>query len=139
MRTAEEMYQYCLDNELGRAVSEKKGIKNFKLIEEALNQDEEVVVPFYGDHKYLHEKQTEVKPNFAFALTNKRIILAHKGLLGNQMQTISLKNLNDVTLDTSFLFGGVHFSTMKESFTCQTAKKSMAQNIYNKIQENLDV
>ena len=43
MNTAEEMYQYCLDNDYGEGLTRKWGIKHFALIENALHRDEQVL------------------------------------------------------------------------------------------------
>lgn len=52
------------------------GVKHFKLIEESLLPHEEVKMPFIGLHNYI--ASTKHDGNFAYAVTNKRIIMAQK-------------------------------------------------------------
>lgn len=40
MRTAQEMYQYCIKNGFGEGMNRTWGLKHFSLIERALSKDE---------------------------------------------------------------------------------------------------
>lgn len=48
MRTAEEMYSYCIDNGYGKGLTRNWGIKHFRVIEENLYEAEEVLMTFIG-------------------------------------------------------------------------------------------
>ena len=53
LNAAKQMYQYCVDNHFGNGMNEKWGIKHFKLIEQALQSDEEVLMCFIGLQNYV--------------------------------------------------------------------------------------
>lgn len=122
MTTAEGMYDYCLKNNFGSGYNEKWGIKHFKIIEDNLMQDEEVKMTFIGLHNYV--SATKHDNNFAYAITNKRIMMAQKkSLAGENFQTVSLKNINDITLVTGVVFGVVTIDTIKETFNIGVNKE----------------
>lgn len=123
LATAEGMYKYCLDNKLGTGWNEKWGIKHFKLIEESLLPHEEVKMPFIGLHNYI--SSTKHDGNFAYAVTNKRIIMAQKKqITGENFQTVSLDNINDITFKSGVLFGILTIDTIKETFNIGLDKGS---------------
>lgn len=131
---AKQMYQYCLDNNFGSGMNEKWGIKHFLLIEQALQSDEEVLMCFIGLHNYVSTSKHD--NNFAYAITNKRIIMAQQKLIGQNFQTVLLENVNDITMNTGLLMGVVTVDTMKEKFNIGV-DKTVAQNINNKIHDIL--
>lgn len=132
--SAEQMYQYCVDNNFGEGMNKKWGVKHFALVEQALQSDEEVLMCFIGLHNYI--STTKHDSNFAYALTNKRFIMAQQKVIGQVVQSVYLNNLNDVTLNSGFVFGVLTFDTIKEKFNVCVAKNS-AQAICDKIHEVL--
>ena len=134
MRTAEEMYQYCLDNNFGEGMNRKWGVKHFSLIEQAIKPDEEVIMCFIGLHNYI--SATKHDDNFAYAITSKRIIMAQQKLLGQNFQTVEITNVNDVTTSTGIIMGTVTIDTLKEKFNVGV-NKLVATSINNKIHDVL--
>lgn len=120
MKTAEEMYRYCLDNNYGEGFNKRWGLKHFKVIEDNLTPDEEVLMTFIGLHNYI--STTKHDSNYAYAITNKRIIMAQKKLIGENVKLVLLDNLNDVSLQTGIVFGIINFDTIKEEFNVAVAK-----------------
>lgn len=134
MRTAEEMYQYCLDNNFGEGMNKKWGVKHFALIEQALRPDEDVIMCFIGLHNYV--SATKHDNNFAYAITSKRIIMAQQKMIGQNFQTVEIDNLNDVTMSTGMLMGTITIDTIKEKFNV-AVNKLVATSINNKIHDVL--
>lgn len=134
MRTAEEMYNYCLENGFGQGMTKKWALKHFKLIEENLQKDEEVLMTFIGLHNYV--SATKHQHNFAYALTNKRFIMAQKKLIGQTVKTVLLDMLNDINTDIGMAIGVIKIDTVKETFSVGV-NKNHAKNIQEKIQELL--
>ena len=134
MRTAEEMYQYCIDNKYGTGMNRKWGIKHFRLIENALHNDEDVIMCFIGLHNY--QSTTSSDNNFAYAITNKRILMAQQKMIGQVLQSVAIDNLNDITLNSGMVFGVITVDTIKEKFNVAIAKQ-MALNVNEKIHEVL--
>ena len=114
MRTAKEMYQYCVDNGFGQGQNEKWGLKHFAIVEESLASDEEPVICFIGLHNYV--SATKHDSNYAYAVTNKRIVMAQKQMFGENLQSVSLDNINDITLKNGMMVGIITIDTIKERF-----------------------
>lgn len=140
MRKAEEMYNYCVENDFGQGISKKWGLKHFGIIEKNLQPNEEVLMTFIGLHNYI--SMTKHENNFAYALTDKRLIFAQKKLLvGEIIKSISLDFINDVTLETAtgsgLLMNAIlTFDTMKETFNVMVNAKQ-GNNILQEIQSIL--
>lgn len=131
---AQQMYQYCIDNNFGEGMNQKWGVKHFMLIEQSLQSDEEVLMCFIGLHNYV--STTKHDNNFAYAITNKRIIMAQQKVMGQVVQSVLLDNLNDVTLNTGAIFGVLTVDTIKEKFNvCVNSR--CAKSINDKIHEIL--
>lgn len=131
---AQEMYQYCIDNNFGMGLSKNWSIKHFLLIQKALQNDERVLMSFIGLHNY--KSASKHDNNFAYAITNKRLILAQQQALGEVVQSINLDNINDVTKSSGILSGTITFDTIKEVFNVNVSS-SAATAITNKIHEIL--
>lgn len=134
MKTAEQMYKYCMDNNYGQGNSKKWSLKHFHLIEESLAKDEEVLMCFIGLHNY--QSLSKHDNNFGYAITPKRIIMAQKKVIGQVFQSIAIDNLNDITLDSKIMNGIITIDTIKESFNV-CVNKNAAQNINNSIHDIL--
>lgn len=134
MRTAKEMYQFCADHGFGKGFNEKWGLKHFGLIEDALFLDENVNMCFIGLHNY--ESATKHDNNFAYAVTNKRIICAQKKMIGQTVQTIALDNVNDITFSAGVLLGVITIDTVREIVNVAVDKLT-AKNINDSIHEAL--
>ena len=129
-----EMYDYIESNKLGYEMMKSSAAKHCELLLSKLQADEEILVPFLGLHNYLSPTQHD--KNFAYALTNKRFVLAQKRLIGEAYQSILLDNLNDITYNRGLLGGVLTVDTMKEKFNVYVQKKYV-ENIYDEIHENL--
>ena len=134
MRTAEEMYNYCLENGFGQGISHSWAIKHFSIIENNLQADEEPLMCFIGLHNYVsiakHDK------NYAYVVTNKRILLAQQRLIGESFYSILPDRLNDVKLGAGMLLGVITIDTMNETFNVMVGR-AHAKNINEKIHEAL--
>lgn len=82
---------------------------------------------FIGLHNY--KSASKHDNNFAYAITNKRLILAQQQALGEVVQSINLDNINDVTKSSGILSGTITFDTIKEVFNVNV---SQAQPRYYK-------
>jgi len=134
MKTAEEMLNYSMENGFGEGITKGTALRHFKLIEENLQSDETVLMTFIGLLNY--EGMTKHEHHHAYALTNKRFIIARKKLIGQSVRTVLLNMLNDVNLRTHMVYGVIEFDTMKETFNVAVAKKH-ATNIQENIQQHL--
>lgn len=134
MTTAQEMMEYCEENEMGFGASKRWSRRHFRLIEQALGDDEFALVSFIALHNYKTLLLNE--HHYAYAFTNKRIIIAHQKIIGRKVQIITYENLNDVTLNTRLIIGLITVDSIRETFNVGTWK-SGAVNINHEIQQAL--
>lgn len=121
LRTAEEMAQWCEDNNTGSGFSKRNRLKHFKVVEENLHDNETVKGCFCGIHNY--KSMGDHDYNHAYAITDKRIIAGQKKVIGDQVMIVSRKHLNDIKMSTGLMFGLIAFDTIKEKFNVQVDKK----------------
>lgn len=76
MKTAKEMFNFCKKNKFGKGNTESWTLKHFTVIENQLSSGEDVLLCFVGLHNFV--SMTKHDNNFAYAITNKRIIMAQK-------------------------------------------------------------
>lgn len=134
MKNANEMYQYCIKNNYGAGMTKNSAIKNFSLIENDLGEDERVLFVFTAIHNYVSLKQHD--GNFAYAITDKRFIMAQKKLMGENFYTIPLNNINDIALSSNMLGGIITASTINQTFNI-FLNKDCAKRVCAKIHEVL--
>jgi hypothetical protein len=139
LQTAEEMYKYCKDNKLGTGSSKGWAIKHFQLLVDNLKDGEQVYCVFIGLHNY--KSLSKHDNNYAYALTNKRIIMAQHKLLGANVQSVNIENINDITLSKTGIagvgIGTVCIDTFKETFNVGV-NVAEASNIYNCVHDALE-
>lgn len=135
LQTADAMYKYCVDNGYGSGWNKKWGIKHFQIIESSLMSGEVVYMTFIGLHNY--QSATKHDDHFAYAITNRRILMAQKTMTGQNFQSVSIDNLNDITFKSTFVLGIITFDTLKEVFNIGLDKRS-AQKINAKVHEVID-
>lgn len=112
LKTAEEFRNYIIDNKLANSINVSLSwtTKHFQLILDDLHQNEKIYAVFVGLYDY--KGGISGKGNFAFAITNERLILAQKQVIGSVLQSVNLEHINDVTLNRAGLFGATGISTI---------------------------
>lgn len=135
MRTAQEMYHFAKQNGFGQGFTDNLALKHFGIIENSLQPDEDAKMVFIGLHNY--RSMTKHDNNFAYAVTQKRIIMAQKRIIGTVCQSVYFNQLNDITLSTGLALGVVTIDTTKEQFNVGVAKDH-AQNIYALLHQVID-
>lgn len=124
------MYRYAVTNGYGNGFNETWGIKHFRVIADNLDENEKVLMTFIGLKNY--ESATKHDNYFAFAITNKRFIMAQKNIIsGETIQTVYLDNINDITFKSGIMFGVLTIDTIKEVFSVGL-DKSCAKAIHDK-------
>lgn len=129
--TGELLYEMSVENGAGVGLTRATAIKHFDLIALNLVDDEEVIFTFIGYYNW--DTQNKLTNNCAFAITNKRIIIAQNKLIGDFSQSISLDRINDVSIKNGLIIGVITIDTAKEIFQVG-ANKAIIQNIYHQIQ-----
>ncbi len=134
MKTANEMYQFCIANGYGQGFTTHNSIKHFGIIEKNLGADEDVIFSFIGLHNYV--SMTKHDNNFAYAVTNKRILLGQKRVVGEVFQSIALNRINDITFQSGLAYGVITVDAQTERFNVAVIK-NQAQNINSKLHDLL--
>lgn len=133
--TAKGMYSYAKENGFGTGFTKGLGEKHFAVLEKNLLKDEIPVMTFIGLHNYTGG--TNHDGNFAYALTNKRLIIGQWKLIGENFQSIKIQNINDVTFTSGILFGVLTIDSLKETLNVALDKIS-AQRINEAFHEEFD-
>lgn len=134
--TATQMYNYAKSHKVCSEISSSWTLKHFQLIADSIASDERVLTAFCGFHNYISMSKHD--GIFAYAITNKRFILAQKKMIGSVFQSISLQNINDITMSKNFLSHTVTIDTMKETFNVEASDAVTIQNIYNEINKAIE-
>jgi hypothetical protein len=135
MSKAEGMYQYCVDNNFGKGFNEKLGLKHFGVLENNLMKGERVLMTFIGLHNYI--STTKHDNNYAYAITNKRIMFGQKTVTGSKFKAVAFERINDITFETGMVFGVLTIDTPQEKFNVALDKQS-ATSINNHIHQVLN-
>lgn len=122
MTSAEDMALFCEKYGYGRGQTKKWTIKHFQVIENSLSSNEYVIFCFVGLHNYV--SATKHDNNYAYALTNKRIIAGQQKLVGNQVQSIVLDKLNDITKNRGMMLGVITIDTLNEKINVAVDKET---------------
>ncbi|MEG3058681.1 MAG: PH domain-containing protein [Anaerorhabdus sp.] len=94
--TPEKCYEYMLNHGYGQGFDEKIIKENAELILAVLAPTEKILFTFMGNHQYISE--FDHKGAYAYALTNRRLIFAKKGMNGQNIQAMPLSKMESVTL-----------------------------------------
>lgn len=132
MKTAEEMYRYCLENRFTGGINRMYALKSFSIIEKELQKDEEVLMTFSGIHDYKPLRKYD--GGFTYALTDKRLIMSYKSLIGKMVEQLKYEDLSNITFKMGIIYGVITIEAFKEHLKIAVSK-SEANNIFNKINE----
>lgn len=134
--TAEGLWAYCLNNKLCPPTMEKHMLKNLQVIIDALDDDERILFCFGGLHNF--QSVTKHNNDFAYAFTNKRILLGQDYMFAKNIKSVSYDNVNDVTMGT-LVVSTISIDTIKENIVIGVNKEcgkiiySSIQNVLNKV------
>lgn len=154
MKKADEMYVYARKHKLGFNMTPLIGgwlqRKHFKLIEDALGKDEEVLASFIGRHhpedkenfspetgessedfhERVHDRQTgkvryfSCKGFSAYAITNSgRLIFARWVPFNIDYKSIPLSNINTINPNTRIIWGSLRIESFREVFSIFWTKR----------------
>lgn len=130
--SAKQLYDYAKNNNLCCEMSKSWTMKHFDLIAQDIKADERVLTAFSAFYMF-DQNSREGGGIYAYAITNKRFIIAQKKMIGSSFKTISLKNVNDITLNKRAVIHTITIDTIKEVFTIRAQGAAMAQRFYDAI------
>lgn len=135
LNVAEKMYQYCLEYGFGYGYNAEWGVRHFQVLERALQPKENVLMPFIGLHNYVSPSKHD--GYYAYAITDRRLLMAHGKMLGEYVQGINLKNINDISMTKGIVVGTLIIDSLKEKFSVSVPVKC-TQRIFDEMHEALD-
>lgn len=105
MKTAEDMYEYCVKNNFDQDWEKETALKHLKVIEQNLQEDEDVLMCFVGKREIMNGK-------CAFAITNKHISWGQQLLFSKWHKEILFNAISDIRcstgpLNTMITFGAI--------------------------------
>lgn len=133
--TGESLYEECLRLKNGSGVSRGWDIKHFQIIADNLKSNEEVLVPFMGLNDY--SSATEHDGTFAFAVTDKRIIMGQKKVIGQNVKTVSLARVSDITLAERGTVTILEIDTLGDRIRIGTTART-GRSVYKSVLEILN-
>ena len=108
--TAKSLYDLCESFSGGEGFPEGSVVRHFQLTADALEPGEQVIGSFIGLHNYL--KASEHDGEFAFVITNKRIIIARQLASRKIFQTIDLADISSVELTQKTFIARITLNTV---------------------------
>ncbi len=135
MRTGQGMYDYSLEHGFGVGFLKSTGKKHFEVLAKNLLPNETPIMTFIGWHNM--KKVASHEYTYAYALTNKRIIMGQWKLTGENFKSIKIENINDITYQKRLLQGIITIDTYKETFSVGLDNK-YSQNVNKALNEEFD-
>lgn len=132
--SAEALYDFCAKHGCGQGFSREWGIRHFRLISNTLQSDERLILPFIGLNGY--KSMTKHDGNYAYAITDKRIIMSQQKAIGQHSKIVSLQNINDVSIEKNALMGVIVIDARGETLRIGL-NSAIVQNVYEKLLEGL--
>lgn len=128
LKTAEDMLNYCLAENTDAGTMFNWDAKHFSVLANELRPDEYAFTAFTGRIKGY---------NWAFAITDDRIIAGQKKVIGQAVKSVYLRQINDISYHIAALYAVIEIDTIKETFTFGVDRKN-AKNISEKINHAID-
>ena len=135
MRTAAEMYEYCTKNYLNISLATAKNQKQFRVIEENLAENEDVMVAFIGLHNFA--SFLSHNDEHGYAVTDKNLLISKSRVFGNFFMSVPIKDLVKIDTAEGKVFDVINFYTNKASRISVGVEKKMIDNIMKKLREVL--
>ena len=125
MREAEDLYTYSCAHNFGKGISRSWGIQSFRLVEKALEAEESAYLAFIGLHRF-HSMSAHQR-NFAYAFTNKRIIMAQmRPFWRTRMESVPLNAILNLSFDNGASIGVLKIMMADDAICVGMAQGSAA-------------
>jgi hypothetical protein len=137
LRKAEDLYAYSCEHGFGKGLSRAWGINSFRLVEKAMDEDEYAYLTFIGLHRF-HSMSAHQR-NFAYAFTNKRILMAQtRSFWRTRMEQAPLNSILNLAFDDDASIGVVKIMLENDTI-CVAMSQETVQALRQKLTELLPV
>lgn len=124
LQKAEHLYMYSCSHNFGKGMSRAWGINSFRLIEKAMDPDESAYLTFIGLHRF-HSMSAHQR-NFAYAFTNKRILMAQtRSFWRTRMESVPLNAILNLSFDNDASIGVVKIMLANDTICVGMAQDSV--------------
>lgn len=145
MKTAKEMYQYCVKNNFDQGWDAETALAHLRVIEQHLQADEVVLMCFVGKREIMNGK-------CAFAITNKHICWGQQHLTSQWHREILFDTITTIRFSGGLFSSMITFSAIGDTYaasnpldvnshqagvTC-SVKNVTAKEIYNKCKSTFE-
>ncbi|WP_369283247.1 PH domain-containing protein [Oscillibacter sp. GMB15532] len=104
LKKAEDLYAYSCTHGFGKGLNRAWGTNSFRLVEQAMDEDEFAFLTFIGLHRF-HSMSAHQR-NFAYAVTNKRIMMAQmRSFSRTRMESVPLNAVLNLSFDNNASIG----------------------------------
>lgn len=125
MKTSYEMLTFCVKNKFMSGIGKSEAQNHFSIIAKNLLENEDVKFTFIGLHNYISLSQHDYA--HAYAVTESRILVARKKIMGENFYSYSKSQLNDISASTKMLSGIIIFNTVGRAFNVYTNKDTASK------------
>ncbi len=124
LKKAEDMYAYSCEHNFGKGLTRAWGINSFRLVEQAMDEDEFAFLTFIGLHRF-HSMSAHQR-NFAYAVTNKHIIMAKMRLFSrSRIEIIPLNAILNLSFDNNDSIGIVKIHLPNDAICVGMSQESI--------------
>ncbi|WP_294855293.1 PH domain-containing protein [uncultured Oscillibacter sp.] len=124
LKKAEDMYAYSCTHGFGKGLTRAWGINSFRLVEQAMDEDEFAFLTFIGLHRF-HSMSAHQR-NFAYAVTNKHIIMAKMRLFSrSRIEIIPLNAILNLSFDNNDSIGIVKIHLPNDAICVGMSQESI--------------
>ncbi len=124
LKKAEDLYAYSCTHGFGKGLSRAWGISSFRLVEQAIDEDEFAYLTFIGLHRF-HSMSAHQR-NFAYAVTNKRIIMAQiRSFWRTRMESVPLNAVLNLSFDNNASIGIVKILLANDAICVGMSQESI--------------
>ena len=130
MTDAKTMYNYSCENGFGKGMG-NGGLRDFTLIQRRLESGEAAFLTFIGLHRF--RSMSSHQRNFAYAITNRRIIMAHVRSFGRiRFESVALNNIANLSFNSDSTISVMKITTPEE-----TIQVGMSHDTANALSQKL--
>lgn len=134
LKTAEEMYRYSRDNGFGTGVG-SHGLQDFALTQKRMDKDEAAFLTFIGLHRF--RSMSSHQRNFAYAITNKRILMAQvRTFWRTRFESVPLNAIANISFDSDNTISVMKIMLPNDAITIGMSRET-AQNLSARLSELL--
>ena len=138
--STEDLYNYCVKRGFGEGTTKNWAMKHFEPVFNAIQPNETIYLPFIGLLNYTDS--THHDGTYTFIVTDKRILIGKKVVMGEGTREVKWENVNDISYDSSMLMGTLSIRTYNVTINVGINKNALRDiynelnNVFNQLKEN---